>query len=104
MLGVRGSLVREDRAAAAAITEAVLEAQEFVTVNSDEAAEIFAPYSPVAKPDQLAAMLRSHTHNHHPVGADLRQEIGARFGAGGRYATTERADLVWCGPGERRGR
>jgi NitT/TauT family transport system substrate-binding protein len=77
VLGVRGSLVRDDRAAAAAITEAVLEAQEFVTANPDEAAAIFAPYSPVAKPDQLAAMLRSHTHDHHPVGADLRREIAA---------------------------
>jgi NitT/TauT family transport system substrate-binding protein len=77
VLGVRGSLLRDDRAAAAAITEAVLEAQEFVTANPDEAAAIFSPYSPVAKPDQLAAMLRSHTHNHHPVGADLRQEIAA---------------------------
>jgi sulfonate transport system substrate-binding protein len=77
LLGVRGSLVRDDRAAAAAITEAVLEAQEFVTANPDEAAAIFAPYSPVAKPGQLAAMLRSHTHNHHPVGTDLRQEIAA---------------------------
>jgi NitT/TauT family transport system substrate-binding protein len=77
VLGVRGSLIRDDREAAAAITEAILEAQEFVTANPDEAAAIFAPYSPVAKPGQLAAMLRSHTHNHHPVGADLRQEIAA---------------------------
>jgi NitT/TauT family transport system substrate-binding protein len=77
VLGVRGSLVRDDRAAAAAITESLLEAQEFVFANPDEAAAIFAPYSPVAKPDQLAAMLRSHTHDHHPVGADLRAEIAA---------------------------
>jgi NitT/TauT family transport system substrate-binding protein len=77
VLGVRGSLIRDDRDAAAALTEAILEAQEFVTANPDEAAAIFAPYSPVAKSDQLAAMLRSHTHNHHPVGADLRQEIAA---------------------------
>lgn len=77
VLGVRGSLIRDDRPAAAAVTEALLEAQEFVTANPEEAAAIFAPYSPVAKPDQLAAMLRSHTHGHHPVGADLRQEIAA---------------------------
>lgn len=75
VLGVRGSLIRDDRPAAAAVTEALLEAQDFVTANPDEAAAIFAPYSPVAKPDQLAAMLRSHTHGHHPVGADLRREI-----------------------------
>jgi NitT/TauT family transport system substrate-binding protein len=75
VLGVRGSLIRDDRPAASAVTEATLEAQEFVTANPDEAAAIFAPYSPSAKPEQLAAMLRSHTHFHHPVGADLRGEI-----------------------------
>jgi NitT/TauT family transport system substrate-binding protein len=75
ILGVRGSLIREDRPAAAALTEAILEAQEFVAQNPDEAAAIFAPYAPAAKPEQLAAMLRSHTHGHHPLGADLRQEI-----------------------------
>ncbi|MEJ0019207.1 MAG: ABC transporter substrate-binding protein [Acetobacteraceae bacterium] len=77
VLGVRGSLIRDDRPAAAAITEALLEAQDFVTANPNEAAAIFAPYSPAAKPEQLAAMLLSHTHGHHPVGADLRVEIAA---------------------------
>lgn len=75
VLGVRGSLIRDDKPAAAAVTEAILEAQEFVFANPDEAAAIFAPYAPAAKPEQLAAMLRSHTHGHHPIGADLRQEI-----------------------------
>jgi NitT/TauT family transport system substrate-binding protein len=75
VLGVRGSLIREDRPAAAALTEAVLEAQDFVHDNPDETARIFAPYSPVAKPAQLAEMLRSHTHGHHPAGADLKQEL-----------------------------
>jgi NitT/TauT family transport system substrate-binding protein len=75
VLGVRGSLIRDDRPAAAAVTEAILEAQAFVFEHPDEAAAIFAPYAPSANPAQLAAMLRSHTHGHHPVGADLRQEI-----------------------------
>jgi NitT/TauT family transport system substrate-binding protein len=75
VLGVRGSLIRDDRPAAAAVTEAILEAQDFVTANPDEAAAIFAPYAPAAKPAQLAAMLRSHTHENHPVRADLRQEL-----------------------------
>lgn len=75
VLGVRGSLIRDDRPAAAAITEAILEAQDFVFAHPDEAAAVFAPYSPIAKADQLAAMLRSHTHGHHPIGADLKQEI-----------------------------
>jgi len=75
VLGVRGSLIRQDKPAATAITEAIIEAQAFVTANPDEAAEIFAPYAPLAKPPQLAAMLRSHTHGHHPTGSDLRQEL-----------------------------
>jgi NitT/TauT family transport system substrate-binding protein len=75
VLGVRGSLIRDDKPAAAAITEAILEAQEFVFANPDESAAIFVPYAPQAKPDQLAAMLRSHTHGHHPTGAALQQEI-----------------------------
>jgi NitT/TauT family transport system substrate-binding protein len=77
ILGVRGSLIRDDRPAAAALTEAILEAQQFVFANPEEAAAVFAPYSPAAKPNQLAAMLRSHTHNEHPVGAVLKQEIAA---------------------------
>jgi NitT/TauT family transport system substrate-binding protein len=75
VLGVRGSLVRDDRPAAAAITEAILEAQDFVTAHPDESAAIFEPYSPKVKASDLAAMLRSHTHGHHPAGADLKQEI-----------------------------
>jgi NitT/TauT family transport system substrate-binding protein len=75
VLGVRGGLIRDDRPAASAVTEAILEAQNFVFQNPDEAAAIFAPYAPQAKPEQLAAMLRSHTHGEHPIGADLRQEI-----------------------------
>jgi NitT/TauT family transport system substrate-binding protein len=77
VLGVRGSLIRNGKPAAAAVTEALLEAQEFVFANPDAAAAIFAPYAPQAKPEQLAAMLRSHTHNHHPVGADLQAELAA---------------------------
>lgn len=77
VLGVRGSLVRENRPAAAAVTDALLEAQGWVHADPDAAAAIFAPYAPAAKPGQLAAMLRSHTHQHHPVGDALRLELAA---------------------------
>jgi NitT/TauT family transport system substrate-binding protein len=75
VLGIRGSLVRDDRAAAAALTEAILEAQGIVTAAPDDAARFYQRYSPAAKPEQLAAMLRSHTHGHHPTGADFHAEI-----------------------------
>jgi NitT/TauT family transport system substrate-binding protein len=76
VLGVRGSLIRDDRQTAGALTSALLEAQEYVAMNPDGAAELFAQYSPTPVP-MLAAMLRSHTHHHHPVGADLKKELTA---------------------------
>ncbi|MBK1656654.1 ABC transporter substrate-binding protein [Paracraurococcus ruber] len=76
ILGVRGSLIRQDRAAARAITAALLEAQHWVHERPDAAAEIFAPYAKAPVP-ALAAMLRSHTHNHHPTGSALRFELAA---------------------------
>ena len=76
ILGVRGSLIRQDRAAARAITAALLEAQDWVQARPDEAAAIFAPYAKAPVP-ALAAMLRSHTHGHHPTGQAFRQELAA---------------------------
>jgi NitT/TauT family transport system substrate-binding protein len=76
VLGVRGALIRDDRPTAGALTQALLDAQEYVAANPDESAELFAQYSPTPTA-QLAAMLRSHTHHHHPVGPELKQEIAA---------------------------
>jgi NitT/TauT family transport system substrate-binding protein len=75
MLGVRGSLVRDEQPVAAAITAALMEAQNWVAAHPDEAAAIFADFAKVATAEQLAPMLRSHTHRHHPMGADLKQEV-----------------------------
>jgi len=76
ILGVRGSLIRSDRAAARALSTALIEAQDWVTANPDAAAAIFAPHAR-APVEQLAAMLRSHTHHHHPTGQPLRAELAA---------------------------
>ena len=75
ILGVRGSLVRDERPVAAAITAALMEAQEWVAENPDAAAAIFAGFTKVATAQQLAPMLRSHTHHHHPIDGGLKQEI-----------------------------
>lgn len=75
VLGIRASLIRDDRMVAAAITGALMEAQKWVAQNPDKAAEIFASYNKIAPAPQMAAMLRSHTHNHHPVDGELKQEI-----------------------------
>ena len=76
VLGLRGSLVRQERDTATALVQALLEAQAWVALNPDGAAEVYAPYAK-AKPEQLAAMLRSHTHAHNPLGAELRANIAA---------------------------
>ncbi|WP_149538930.1 ABC transporter substrate-binding protein [Siccirubricoccus phaeus] len=77
ILGISGKLVRQDRPVARAITAAILEAEDWVHANPDAAAEIFAKYAPRAPAPVLAAMLRSHTHNHHPKGADLEADLAA---------------------------
>ncbi len=75
VLGIRGSLVRDERPVAAAVTAALMEAQEWVAEYPNEAAAIFAGFTKVATAEQLAPMLRSHAHHHHPVDGGLKQEI-----------------------------
>jgi NitT/TauT family transport system substrate-binding protein len=74
VLGVRGSLVRGDKATAAALTRAIVEASDWVANNPNESARIFAKFSPVPEAD-LRAVLGTLTHNHHPQGVALRQQI-----------------------------
>lgn len=74
VLGIRGTLIRQEKPVAAALVQSLLEAQEWVATNPDGAAAIFAPYAK-APADKLAAMLRSHTHHHNPLAGDLREQI-----------------------------
>jgi NitT/TauT family transport system substrate-binding protein len=75
VLGVRGTLVRKDKASAQALTQALLDATEWTANHPADAASIFAPYVPQADVGQLTAMLKSHTDHHHPVGAAFKDEI-----------------------------
>lgn len=74
-LGVRNSLWTADPTAVIALTTAIREAAHHVAEQPDDAAEIFAPYTPKVAVTDLAAMLRSHTHGHHPAGDALRGEV-----------------------------
>jgi NitT/TauT family transport system substrate-binding protein len=76
VLGIRGALIRQEKPAAAALVQSLLEAQEWVATNPEAAAAVFAPYAK-APADKLAAMLKSHTHHHNPLGGDLREQIAA---------------------------
>src|ERR1700761_7499980 len=78
IVGLRGSLVREEPQVGRAITQALLDAAMFTSQNPDKAAASFQPYAPKnASLADLQAMVRYHTHHHHPVGAVLKQELKA---------------------------
>lgn len=75
LVGVRGSLLRQDRATAAKVMRALIDAQS-VTYNQPQlAAEAFQPYSAKTSVEDLVAILKSHTHGHSPVGVAFRQEL-----------------------------
>lgn len=75
LIGVRGSLLRENRAGAQALTLALFEAQQFTARDPQSAAEAYAAYAPKFPVEDLKAMLVSHAHHHNPLGKDLRHQI-----------------------------
>jgi NitT/TauT family transport system substrate-binding protein len=76
IVGLRGSLVREEPQVARAITQALLDAAMFVSQNPEKAAKSFQPYAPkAASLADLEGMVRYHTHHHHPVGEVLKREL-----------------------------
>jgi NitT/TauT family transport system substrate-binding protein len=74
-LGVRSSLWATDPNAVRALTHAIRDAAHHVAEQPDDAAEVFSKYTPKVAVADLAAMLRSHTHSHHPAGEALRREV-----------------------------
>jgi NitT/TauT family transport system substrate-binding protein len=76
IVGVRGSLIREDKRTAASIALALLDAAEFAANNPEEAAATYAPFAPGAVlAEDLVALAKYHTHHHHPMGGDLKKEL-----------------------------
>lgn len=74
VVGVSGSLARNDKPTAAALARALNEASDFVAQNPNETAQLFTQYSKVPAED-LRAVLNTLTHNHHPSGLTLQKEI-----------------------------
>ncbi|PKU22131.1 ABC transporter substrate-binding protein [Telmatospirillum siberiense] len=75
VIGIRGSLLRDDRAAARALTLALLEAHHLTAIDYRKTAEAFYPYSPKVDIEDLVSMLKSHTHGHNPVGEPFKREL-----------------------------
>jgi len=75
VVGARGELVRNDKAVVAGLARAIAQASDFVADNPNEAAKVFAKYSPKIAPDDLRKLNATLTHHHHPAGSQLRDEI-----------------------------
>jgi NitT/TauT family transport system substrate-binding protein len=76
IIGVRGSLIRDDRPAAAAIVRALLEAAEFTYHNPSEAAATYAPFAAgKVSLEDLTELAKYHTHHEHPVGDELKKQL-----------------------------
>lgn len=75
VIGLRGSLVRNEPDVAQAVTRAILDAGAWLACNPEEAARIFQPYAPRVSVDALADMIRMEGHHHQTLADPLRTEI-----------------------------
>lgn len=76
IVGVRASLIRSEPLVARALTQALLDAAEFSAKNPEKAAKSFLPYAPkIVTEEDLVELIRYHTHDHHPTGAQLKNEL-----------------------------
>jgi NitT/TauT family transport system substrate-binding protein len=75
VIGLRGSLIRDDKPVANALTRAILEAGAWVADHPEETGELFAAYSPKAKPAELAIMLREMGHCQQAIGVNFQHQI-----------------------------
>jgi NitT/TauT family transport system substrate-binding protein len=76
VLGLRGSLLRDDKDAAARLTSAVLEAAHAVYEDPNHAVEVAGKYAPrSASQADLAEMLKSYPYGKQPIGDDFRGQV-----------------------------
>lgn len=75
IVGARGDFVRNNKPAAAAVVRSIIQASEFVAENPNEAAKLYAKYSPKVPVEDLRALLTDLTYHNHPTGNNLRAEV-----------------------------
>jgi NitT/TauT family transport system substrate-binding protein len=76
VLGLRGSLIRDNKDVAAALTRAILEASHAVYEDPDHAVEVSGRYAPrSATAADLSAMLQSYPYGKQPIGDDFRGQV-----------------------------
>lgn len=76
IVGVRGSLIRDDKPTAAAIARALNDSAAFAAHNPAEAAATYAPYvAGKVSLEDLTELVKYHTHHDHPSGNDLKRQL-----------------------------
>lgn len=75
VVGVSGTLVRGNKRAAAALTQAILEAHDYSVKHPDVIAKGFEKFALNTNAAEVQAIMHDHTHGHHAVGAALSTEI-----------------------------
>ncbi|GBQ63548.1 putative nitrate transport protein NrtA [Ameyamaea chiangmaiensis NBRC 103196] len=75
VIGLRGSLIRNEPVVAAAVTRAILDAGAWLACNPDEAGEIFKPYAPKASAADIATMIRMQGHHHQTLSTSFHDEV-----------------------------
>ncbi|AOR79700.1 ABC transporter substrate-binding protein [Novosphingobium resinovorum] len=79
VLGASGDLLRRDRASGVALAQALTTAASICSQQPEAVARAFAPYAKASVED-LVAVLKMQTHDHHPVGRDLHREVALYAG------------------------
>lgn len=74
VVGAAGDLLRTDRAAAKALADSLVISASLCSENPEAVAKVFAPYAKASIAD-IVWVLKSQTHDRHPVGRDLRGDI-----------------------------
>lgn len=75
VIGTRGSLIREKPEVAAAITHAILQAHAYAALHPESVAEAFNSKALNTQPQEIASVLKTHTHGHYAVGEAFVKEI-----------------------------
>ncbi len=75
VVGVSGKLVREHKAAAAALTQAILDAHSFAAAHPESVAMEFMSHALSTNAKEVTGILHGQSHNHHAVGDALVKEM-----------------------------
>ncbi|MDR8357648.1 ABC transporter substrate-binding protein, partial [Acinetobacter baumannii] len=74
-LGVSGSLARDHKPAAAALTQAILEAHSYAAAHPESVAQSFLAHALNTSEAEVSGILHGQGHGHHAVGEAFVKEL-----------------------------